>query len=234
VRERLKGGKMEKKNLRLIVAAAVILVLYHLVIFALPFVKCAMFFVSYVFTLIAFGLCGLAIYHAFKKPDVKSKFYGFPVARIGVLYLAAQLVVSLVFMAVAPWVWWWLPVLCYAGLLVVGLLGLVSTELTTEEILRQDAKLKKDVSVMRSLQSKILQLAAQCEEPLLKQLADEMRFSDPVSDGDVDDAEADLSAIVDQLQQAVSDEDGASVEVLSRQAIALLAERNRLCKLSKA
>lgn len=224
---------MEKNKLRNIVGAAVVLVMYHLVIFVLPFVKGPMFFVSYVFTLIAFGIGGLAVYHAFKKPDAKSKFYGFPVARIGVMYLAGQLVLSLLFMAVGPWILWWIPVMCYAGILVAGLLGLISTEATSEEIVRQDVKLKKDVSMMRSLQSKVWQLSAQCDEPLLKKLAEEMRYSDPVSSGDIGDAEADLAAAVDQLQQAVSDRDLVSVEILSRQAMALLAERNRLCKLNK-
>lgn len=224
---------MEKKKLRSIVGAAVILVMYHLVIFVLPFVKGPIFFVSYVFTLIAFGIGGLAVYHASKKPDAKSKFYGFPVARIGVMYLAVQLVASLLFMAVDPWILWWIPVMCCAGILVAGLLGLIATEATSEEIIRQDVKLKKDVAVMRSLQSKVRQLAAQCDEPLLKQLAEEMRYSDPVSSGDIGDAEADLAAAVDQLQQAVSDNDLVSVEILSRQAMALLAERNRLCKLNK-
>jgi hypothetical protein len=224
---------MEKKNLRLIVAAAVILVLYHLVIFALPFVKCAMFFVSYVFTLIAFGLCGLAIYHAFKRPDVKSKFYGFPVARIGVLYLAAQLVASLVFMAVATWIFWWIPVLCYAGLLVAGLLGLVSTEVTTEEILRQDAKLKKETGLMRSLQSKVSQIASQTDNVAIKALAEEFRYSDPVSSEAIADVESDLAAAVDELQAAYIDGDDDATTQLCRKASALLAERNRICKLSK-
>ena len=134
---------MEKKNLRNIVAAGVILLMYHLVVFLLPFEKGPIFFVSYAFTLIAFIVGGSAVYHAFKKPEAKSKFYGFPVARVGLIYLAVQLVLSLLFMILGELIIWWIPVLLYAAILGAGLLGLIATEMTTEEIVRQEAEARK-------------------------------------------------------------------------------------------
>jgi hypothetical protein len=219
--------------MRSIAAATIILVLYNLVVFLLPFDKETVFFVSYGFTMVAFVVAGLAVYHAFKKPDAKSKFYGFPVARIGVIYLGVQLVLSLPFMIIGDNVEAWIPVLLFSIVLGGGLLGLIATELTSEEIVKQDVKLKNASSMMRSIQSKVMQLTTQCEEPMLKKLAEEIRYSDPVSHESIADAEADLSAAVDQIQQAVLDEDMESVATLSRQAMALVAERNRLCKLSK-
>lgn len=224
---------MINKSMRSIAAAAIILVLYNLVVFLLPFDKETVFFVSYGFTMVAFVVAGLAVYHAFKKPDAKSKFYGFPVARIGVIYLGVQLVLSLPFMIMGDNVEAWIPVLLFSIVLGGGLLGLIATELTSEEIVKQDVKLKNASGMMRSIQSKVMQLTTQCEEPMLKKLAEEIRYSDPVSHESIADAEADLSAAVDQIQQAVLDEDMESVATLSRQAMALVAERNRLCKLSK-
>lgn len=224
---------MINKSMRSIAAATIILVLYNLVVFLLPFDKETVFFVSYGFTMVAFVVAGLAVYHAFKKPDAKSKFYGFPVARIGVIYLGVQLVLSLPFMIIGENVEAWIPVLLFSIVLGGGLLGLIATELTSEEIVKQDVKLKNASSMMRSIQSKVMQLTTQCEEPMLKKLAEEIRYSDPVSHESIADAEADLSAAVDQIQQAVLDEDMESVATLSRQAMALVAERNRLCKLSK-
>ena len=224
---------MERNKLRNIVGAAVILAMYHLIIFVVPFTKGLVFYLTYGFTLVAFGLSGLAVYHALKNPNVKSKFYGFPVARVGLIYLAVQLVLGLVFMAVAPWVYWWIPVLCYGLVLLTGVLSLISTEVTSAEILHQDEQLKKNVTVMRGLQSKVLQLAAQCDDPMLKKLAEEIRYSDPVGCEAIVDAEADLAVAVDQLRQAVKARDTRSVDRLSRKALNLLAERNRLCKLNK-
>ena len=75
--------------------------------------------------------------------------------------------------------------------------------------------------------------AAQSENADVKALADEFRYSDPVSNAAIADAEADLAAAVDELQSAYVDGDSEAVAKLCRKASALLAERNRLCKLNK-
>ena len=91
---------MTNKNMRGFLAAAIILVLYNLVVFLLPFDRDTIFYIAYGFTLAAFVIACVAVYNAFKKPAVKSKFYGFPVARIALIYLAVQLVLGLVFMII--------------------------------------------------------------------------------------------------------------------------------------
>ena len=86
---------------------------------------------------------------------------------------------------------------------------------------------------MRSLQSKVSQIASQTDDAAIKALAEEFRYSDPVSNDAIADAEADLAAAVDELQAAYIDGDREAVAQLCRKAAALLAERNRICKLNK-
>lgn len=225
---------MKKETIRAAVVAATIFVIYQLMAFVIPFAHTAAFWISYGFTLAAFAVVAAAIYIAFvKNPDAKSRFYGFPIARIGVLYGIAQLVVSLLVMALAQWMPWWIPLLVYAVGLGAAVIGLVSAESVVEEIQLQDGKLKKDVALMRSLQSKVSQLADQSEDAAIQALAEELRYSDPVSNEAIADAEADLAAAVDELQAAFVDGDRNAVVQLCRKAAALLAERNRLCKLNK-
>lgn len=225
---------MNKDTIRGLVVLGVLLVLYILIAFLIPFVHTATFWVSFVFTLIAFAVVAASIYIAFiKNPDAKSRFYGFPIAKIGVIYGAVQLLAGIVFMALAAIVPAWLAVLVYAIALGAAVIGLISVETVVEEIHIQDVKLKKDVSLMRSLQSKVNQIAAQSENADVKALADEFRYSDPVSNDAIADAEADLAAAVDELQTAYVDDDSEAVAKLCRKASALLAERNRLCKLNK-
>lgn len=229
---------MKKEHIRIIAALAILLVLYCLVAFLIPFVKTATFWVSFVFTLIAFAVAGVAIYIAFvKNPDAKSKFYGFPIAKIGVVYGIAQLVVGILFMALSRWVPVWVAVLVYAIALGAAVIGLISADAVVSEIQVQDEKLKKDVSLMRSLQSKLNQMASQCDNPdaasAVKKFAEELRYSDPVSSDALAEIERDLSAAVDELQQAVVDGDSTAVKQLCRKASATLTERNRLCKLNK-
>ena len=230
---------MNKDMVRWGIGLGVLLVLYILVAFLIPFLHTAVFWVSFVFTLIAFGVVGASFYIAFiKNPDAKSRFYGFPIAKIGAIYGLVQLIASLVFMALAAWVPVWVAVLVYAIALGAAVIGLISAEAVVEEIRVQDVKLKKDVTLMRGLQSKVNQMASQCDNPdaaaEVKRFAEEMRYSDPVSSDALAGIEADLSAAVDELQSAIVDGDSDAVKQLCRKASALLAERNRLCKLNKA
>jgi dipeptide/tripeptide permease len=225
---------MKKGTIRAIVVAAILLIAYNLVVFAVPFEKNAAYWVSYGFTMVSFLVVAASIYIAFiKNPDARSRFYGFPIARIGVLYGIAQLVVSLAVMTFAVWVPWWAALAAYAIGLAVSVIGLIASEVVVDEIQVQDEQLKVKVSVMRSLQSKVSQLAGQTDASTVKALADEFRYSDPVSNDVIADAEADLAAAVDELQAAVVDGDKESVTILCKKVSVLLAERNRLCKLNK-
>ena len=225
---------MKKDTIRAIVVAVITFVIYNLIAFVIPFVHTAAFWISYGFTMGAFLVVAVSIYIAFiKNPDARSRFYGFPIARIGVIYGAGQLVVSLLIMALAKWTPWWIPVLVYAIGVGAAVIGLVAADAVVEEIQTQDVKLKKDVSLMRSLQSKISQIASQTDNAGIRALAEEFRYSDPVSNDAIADAEADLAAAVDQLQAAFVDGDNEAMAQLCRKATALLAERNRLCKLNK-
>ena len=225
---------MKKDTLRATIVAVSAFVIYNLIAFVIPFAHTAAFWISYGFTLAAFAVVAASIYIAFiKQPDVKSRFYGFPVARIGAIYGAAQLVVSLVVMALALWMPWWIPVVVYAVGLGVAVIGLVSAEAVAEEIKTQDVKLKKETSLMKGLQSKLEQMAAKTDDAAIKALAEEFRYSDPVSNTAIADAEAELAAAVNELQAAFAGADKDAVAQLCNKTSALLAERNRLCKLNK-
>ena len=229
---------MKKDTMRGIAGLGVLLILYILIAFLIPFAKTATYWVSFVFTLIAFCVVAASIYIAFvKNPDAKSRFYGFPIARIGVIYGVVQLVAGLLLMALGQWVPVWVAVLVYAIGLGAAVLGLISADAVAEQIHAQDAKLKKDVAAMRAIQSKLSVLPGQCEDPVtakcLTQLAEEIRFSDPVSSEATQETEVDLNALTDELQKAVLENDTAAAQSLCKRCQAVLMERNRLCKLEK-
>lgn len=229
---------MNKNMLRGVVCLSILLVLYLLVAFLIPFAHTAVFWVSLVFTLIAFGMTAFAFYIAFlRHPDAKSRFYGFPIARLGTIYGVIQLILGLLFMALGTIVPVWLAVLVYAILLGAAAIGLISAEAVVEHIQTQDVKLKKDVALMQALQAKLQQIVVQCdgsdETRDVQNLADELRFSDPVSSDTTRETETDLNALTDELQKAVLDGDTLAAKDLCKRCIALLSERNRLCKLGK-
>lgn len=229
---------MKKDALRGIVIAAVLLLVYHLIVFVAPFYRGGVFWVGYGFTLAAFAVAIASIYIAFvKNPDAKSRFYGFPIAKIGVIYWMGQLVLSILFALLGKVLPPWVAVIVFAVALAAALIGLVSAEVVVEEIRTQDTKLKKDVSVMRALQSRVNQLVGMSGDGdagrLVKTFAEELRYSDPVSSEALAEIETELTALTDALQQAVVDGDEAAAITLCRKASVTLAERNRLCKLNK-
>jgi hypothetical protein len=228
---------MKKNQMRGLIALAIIAVVYSVIVFVVPLNKGGVFWLSYLFTLLSIVAVGFAAYSAYcRGGDAKSKFYGFPIAKIGIVYFIVQLVLGIVFMciSVAPI---WLPVVLYIVLLAAAALGFIATDAVREEIERQDAKLKNDVSAMRALQSKANSLPGLCRDDetrrAVEKFAESLRYSDPVSSDAIQDAEMELAACVAELEKAIVDGDNASAQTLCTKAEALLTERNRLCKLEK-
>jgi len=229
---------MKKDTIRAIMAAAIVMVMYLLIVLLIPFEHTPAYWISFAFCFVGFLVVAASFYIAFlREPQTQSRFYGFPVAKIGTFYGIAQLVLSLLFMALGMWIPLWIVVLLQALLMGAALLGLISAEATVDQIQTLDKKLKQDVTMMRSLQSRVNVLASQCPEPsaakIIGKLAEELRYSDPVSNDAVSCLERDLWATVDQLQSAVVDGEYPAVVQLCRNASVILAERNRLCKLNK-
>ena len=229
---------MKKNAIRWWVVLGVVLVVYNVLAFALPFPKTAVFAVSYLFTTIAILAQIYVIRTAFYRGEgVKSKFYGFPIAKLGVIYLAVQLIAGLVFMALGLIVPVWLPLALYVVLLGVAAAGFVAADAVRDEVVRQEVKLEKDVSRMREFQAKgralvALNQVSEAARPLEK-LAENLRFSDPVSSEALTEIEDQLAECLAQLQEAVSAQKTEQILSVCQEAEHILAERNQLCKLSK-
>jgi hypothetical protein len=200
-------------------------------------VKTAVFWVSYIFGIIAVLVQIPVMKIAFTDTeDARSKFYGFPIARIGVIYSIIQLILSLIFMGVAVFVPVWIPIILFIIVLGISSVGFIAADATRDEIVRQDEVIVKDVSFMRNIQSKMNVLTAQCQDEEIKKvvsdLAEEVRYSDPVSSDAIKDIENELNNSVEELQRAIVDNDENALEICKRTKDILL-ERNRLCKLNK-
>lgn len=227
---------MSKNSVRFYISLAAVLAAFCVIALVVPFVRTAAFWVSFAFGVAAIGIQVYTMPRAMAG-NTRSKFYGFPILRISFLYLAVQLGLSMLFMALAKWAPVWVPVVLYLLLLCTALIGFVGADSVREEVERQDVQAKRQVSVMRALQSKARAIAAQCEgdeaRKAVTRLSEDLSYSDPVSSPAIADAETELAACIDNLQQAVVDGSEEEILALCRKAAAALAERNRLCKLNK-
>lgn len=232
--------KLNKNQIRSIVTVVVIFAVYNVLAFVLPFKHTGLFWIGYSFGLVSIIVSMMILALAFgKNGTAKSSFYGFPIARIGVLYSAVQVPLSFLAMALAGMagIPLWPFVLVFILILGAAVLGTVATDATRDEIVRQDIKLAKDVSAIRALRSLGNSLVTQCADEEakkeLKKLSDTINYCDPVSNDATIAAETELKAVMDEIQQAIVDDDVTSVVPLCKKAEAILAERNRLCKLNK-
>ena len=229
--------KLGKNGIRFLVSVGILFVIFNVISFAVPFAKSSVFWISYVFGIIAILVQVAVMKIAFSGTDTaRSKFYGFPIARIGVVYAIIQIILSILFMALSAFIPFWIPLVLFVILLGISAIGFIAADATRDEIVRQDEKIVKDVSFMRNLQSKMNLLVEQCENPDLKKqvkaLAEDIRYSDPVSNNSLNEIERELYFYIEDLQKAVVDNDENAFEICKK-AKTVLAERNRLCKLNK-
>lgn len=232
---------MNKNLTRFYIALGVTFAVFTVIAFVLPLNRGSVFWLAYLFGVLSIGVQAYIMPRAFRQgSSVRSKFYGFPVARVGAYYVAAQLVVSLAFMALtksaSDWVWRIELILCVV-LFGIAAVGFLSTDAIRDEVERQDVKLKKDVTRMRMLQSKAASLRDQCDDAATKaaldKLAETFRFSDPVSSDATIALEEELAGYLEEMQSALTEGDSASVTSLCAKITPVLAQRNQLCKSNK-
>lgn len=227
---------MKKNTVRGMILLAVVAAVFSLIAFVLPVEKTSVFWFAYGCGLFAV-LFQLYIFKISFEGDAKSRFYGFPIARVGVYYLAAQLIVSIAEIALASIIPLWVVAIVNALLLALAVIGCITTDAMRDEIIRQDVQLKKDVSRMRELQSLAASMLAQCTDEEMKQtvkkIADELRFSDPVSSEATAELEEDMRNQMKDIQQAIGEGDVEGVKTLCRKFIDNLSERNRICSINK-
>jgi len=229
--------KMSKNANRGLVVLALVLIVFGAIAFAIPVERTAVFWIALVCGLIAI-LFQIYIFHiSFSKEDARSRFYGFPIARLGTIYLVLQLIISLAEMALSKVIPVWAVVILNLLILALAVIGCITAETMRDEIAKQDDKLKKSVSNMRELQSLTVSLVSQTNDTklqgMLKKVADEFRYSDPLTSAKTASLEEDMRRQIEDLQQALSEEDTAGTEALCGKLLDCLRERNRICALNK-
>ena len=227
-----------KNSTRSLIIIAIALVVFSVVAFAIPFAHTTAFWVAYGFGALAilFQLYIFKVSFA-GDGDAKSRFYGFPIARLGVYYLVVQLIVSVIEMALAKVIPTGVAVAVNVLLLALAVVGCITVDAMRDEIIRQDGALKKNVGNMRELQSLSAALVGQCADaslkPTLQKLADEFRYSDPVSSEKTQELEEDMKVQLGDIQQALVEGDSDGAKKLCGKLMGSLAERNRVCSVSK-
>lgn len=221
---------MKKNSTKGYVILGILFALVSIIAFAVPTIKTAIFWIAYVFTAAAFAAQIFIWNKALGKETLKSKFLGLPVVHIGIVYAIIQTVAFAVFLF-APTLPVWSAIVVCSVIAGVSAVCMISANAGCNEIERVDAKVQKKVFYIRELQADVELIAAAETDAdtkaALTQLAEKIRFSDPMSNEQLADSENKISAKVLELKTAVN-----KVEIITELTL-LLDERNNKCKILK-
>lgn len=209
----------------------ILFILVSVIAFAVPSAKNAAFWISYAFTAVAFA-AQIIIWKSTlgRAESLKSKFLGFPVVHIGIVYLIVQIIALVVFLLI-PTLPIWSAVVACAAVAGVSAVCMIASDIGRSEIERVSAKVREKTFYIKQLQTEVELLAGAETDAATKselaQLAEKIRYSDPMSDEQIADIENRITAKIAELKSSTE-----KVKIIT-ELNSLLDERNRKCKLLK-
>lgn len=228
--------KMNKPKKSAVVIYGIIAALFILLTVLIPFPKPASSWIMFAFSIISLAVgAGISLY-AFGKPkDLMSKFYGYPIFRIGYLYTAAQLITTVILYAVGAFfnVPYWIGLLLsliYTGAAGIGFIVADNSRDFIENIDVNTVNATKNVTRFQIDISDILDTCKdeKTREPL-QNLVTKFKYSDPVSIEETKEIESEITKELKALKTSVSGKNTEATLVQIEKVVNLLNSRNRIC-----
>lgn len=226
----------KRKNV-VVITYAVITVIFVVAFFVVPFERNATAWSSFAFGCVSLIAGAIITFLSFDKGDsLKSKIYGFPIFRLGYYYTIVQLILSIGFIISA---WFveipsWVVIIFGLALLGVTVIGVAQLDNVRDIVERQDVRVKANTEMMESLRREVDSLVRKCPDEKVKKelekLAEEFKYSDPISNEKTQQKEEQLKSRIKELTNNFDTNDGFR---LINEIQDILIERNSICKNSK-
>ncbi|MBD5129243.1 MAG: SLC45 family MFS transporter [Ruminococcaceae bacterium] len=226
---------MNKKMTSLVAVYAIVLVTFCILYLVIPFPKTGAYWIEFVFSIIAVCAgCGIGWY-SLKNDGLKSKVYGFPILNIGIAYMAVQLIFAVViaivgFFAAVPL---WVSIVFSVLILAISAIGFIGADNARDIIEEQESCDEIATKAMKMFRLDTQYIVDLCDDSELKKslekLAEQFKYSDPVSSDELADIEENLQSEVKNLAALVNSDRELAAKKIS-DIMVLLADRNRRCK----
>lgn len=188
---------MKKKNGYLILG--IVLAVFTVVAFVAPFIKTPVFWISYLFGLVAICFQIPLWNRALNGESLKSKFLGFSALYIGVTYLIIQLIISLIMMVVSG-IPVWITIIVDVMLLTIIYTLVISSDVAKTAIEITEEKVQIKTAFLKSVKADIDILLSEEEDLEIKKeldkLSNDIKYSDPVSSSELEEIE---QLIIDKI-----------------------------------
>jgi len=228
---------IKPKNLILTsIIYAIVIGVYNLLVFVIFKEFSSVFWMSYAFSMLAFGVQYTSMLLSFRKSDVETVFFGLPLASFSVFYLIAQICVGFIFMifqkigTTIPLV---IQVLVLAIFAVIAIIAIMARD-TVQEI---GETIKTKIVEHKSKNVDVDVLLATCEDAALKsklrKISETIKYADPMTTDVIADVEQRIGQKLSELR--IYCENGETDEAVKTcSALELLyVERNKKLILSK-
>lgn len=190
------------------------------------------FWIGYGFIMASFfGQLGCA-WAAFRAENLQKLFYNIPLFRVSYAGLIASFVVGGLCMLISP-LPYWVGILTCAITLALMILAVNKAALAAQLVAEVDEKVKTNTYFIRSLTADAEGLMAKASpenKAACKKVYEALRYSDPMSHEALADIEGEISLRFAALEAAGAD---AEFSAVADELCALIADRNRKCKVLK-
>ncbi len=233
-----------KKNFKYYAAIwAVLLVVFNLVVFlvrpVIPGFEVAhdgRFWIAWAFIIVAFIGNLVLAYIALKADNLQKVFYNLPLITISRAALIAMLVVGIVLMLIPNCPAWIAAVLCVL-VLAFNAIAVIKAAWAAEAVKSVDEKIKTQTSFIKGLTADVEGLVSRAKNDEVrkacKKVFEAVLYSDPMSNDALSVIEAKITVKVDELADAVGEDDTEKVKEIAEEVLLLVGDRNRKCKAMK-
>ncbi len=232
--------KMTKGNISAIAVHGIVALGYIVMFLLIPFPKYAASWISFGFTLAAIAISLVIAFYANRGDgSITSKVYGFPVLRVGYLYLAVQFVVGAVICLIAALIEvpFWIPLLLSLLLLAAAGVGVIATDNVRDHVQAMDRETERVTKAVKTFRLDMASVLDRCSDSVVKRelekLAEAIRYSDPVSSEATESIERELGMAIEDLKVDVRRKSQEELLEQIQEVKSLLTERNRICKANK-
>lgn len=206
-------------------------VLVSAIAFLMPTEKNTNFFIAYGFVALSFFFQPIIWNKAFGENDrLKQQFLGLSLVQIGVMYLVMQLIAFAIFVSVATIPTWIVTCicLCIAGFHIIFI---ISANFGKQKVSEIETKVSKKVMYLQEIGVSV-ELLREKEtdaemKPLLKEIVEKIKYSDPMSHEALLDVETRIKEKIDQYKN--TEDKKAIIQEIEQ----LLSERNKKCRIYK-
>lgn len=232
--------KINKNMKSAAIMLAVAFVVYNVILFvAAGFVDhTAVFWLSWVFVLL--GFVTMAIVGVFLGEEglhMRDWIFGYPMLRYTYIYTIGELAFSVVFMLCEHSASWKLAFVLQFILLCIYLVFVVGCFFAKRTIHEVKTNTKDKTTFIRMLRVDAEILVEKCTDTELKvlcqRLAEDIRYSDPMSNDALSELEKEIALAVSSCKDAIAVGNLETAKELCGKASVLLVERNKKCKVLK-